>query len=56
MVYPKTIAKLPPFEQWVSNVIKNAMLVGENVNEDAVSISMLPVSHTDATMCGSLNF
>jgi len=36
------MARLPPFEQWVSNVIKNAMLIGENINENVVSISMLP--------------
>lgn len=42
MVYPETMAKLPRFEQWVSNVIKNAM----SKHEDVASISMLPSNIT----------
>jgi len=38
LVYPETMADLPHFEQWVSNVIKNAMLT----SEDVVSINMPP--------------
>jgi hypothetical protein len=44
MPYPPTMAELPPFEQWFTNVIAEAIDPSEEVLDDVLSISTPPFS------------
>jgi hypothetical protein len=44
MLYPPTMAELPPFEQCFTNVIAKAIEIGEEVLNDVLSISTPPSS------------
>ncbi len=43
MIYPKNLAKLPPFELWFATTIVKDMAKGVDVREDVISINAPPL-------------